>query len=280
VTADAYGNGTGTFVVNTTSAGPSPDFRVVQQLGQCFGEPGEGLVGLTVWAAPVAGRGGGTTSSSSSHRRRRDDDARQQQHRGDARAPPRPGRGGDAPVSESDHHHDDDDDPDDGSAPDYIACATSACAAAAAAANYTCLDVACAPLCFVFDAAADSVAAGVTALPCTYGGASIARADPAFTDNAYWRGRIWGPQLQILYWALQRYAHIPAAAAARQALVAQSKSLLLRNWAAFNQVPENYNAVIGAAEDGAMADPFYHWGALAGSISLENARLTGCQPGA
>jgi hypothetical protein len=36
-------------------------------------------------------------------------------------------------------------------------------------------------------------------------GASIARSDSAFADQAYWRGRAWAPHHMLLYWALARW---------------------------------------------------------------------------
>ena len=34
---------------------------------------------------------------------------------------------------------------------------------------------------------------------------SIARDDPAFKDQNYWRGRIWGPMNYLVYLGLQNY---------------------------------------------------------------------------
>ena len=53
---------------------------------------------------------------------------------------------------------------------------------------------------------------------------SISADDPAFRAHrgAYWRGLVWGPQVLLTYWGLREYAHVPAAAAARRALVAQA----------------------------------------------------------
>lgn len=35
-----------------------------------------------------------------------------------------------------------------------------------------------------------------------------------------------------------------------------------------HKVTENYNGIIGVGEDVGNADPFYHWGALAGFLSF------------
>ena len=62
------------------------------------------------------------------------------------------------------------------------------------------------------------------------------RADAGFVDNNYWRGRIWGPQVQLLYWALRRYDHVPEARAARLSLVEQGARLGLTLWRGSAQV--------------------------------------------
>ena len=114
---------------------------------------------------------------------------------------------------------------------------------------------------------------GVANMPCVFSGNSIIRSDPAFFDNNYWRGRIWGPHLQLMYWGLSEptYKDIPEVASARAALVNQSAALLLQNWGLFRQVTENFNGIVGVGEDVGNADPFYHWGALAGFLSFQEA---------
>ena len=107
-------------------------------------------------------------------------------------------------------------------------------------------------------------------LPCKFGGTSIARSDAAFFDNSYWRGRVWGPHIQLIYWGLAnpKYAAVPSVQEARAALVKQGRALLLQEWNLFRQVTENYNGIIGVGEDVENADPFYTWGALPGFISF------------
>ena len=86
-------------------------------------------------------------------------------------------------------------------------------------------------LCWAFDASTPS------AMPCKFSGNSIARSDAAFFDNDYWRGRIWGPHLQLMYWGLanKAYAGVPSVQAARKELVKTSTSLLLQEWNLFRQ---------------------------------------------
>jgi len=84
-------------------------------------------------------------------------------------------------------------------------------------------------------------ATGLDNLPCAYALPSIARSDPAFFDNGYWRGRIWGPHYALLYWALSAYDDLPQAHDARDELVRHGTALLRNNWALFRHVNENSN---------------------------------------
>jgi neutral trehalase len=94
---------------------------------------------------------------------------------------------------------------------------------------------------------------------------SIARNDPAFKDNKYWRGRIWAPMNYLAYLGLKNYA-LPDA---QQDMVNKSAHLLLQSWNSEHHVYENYNAVTGRGDDaGSWSDPFYHWGALLGFIKM------------
>ncbi|HOW84582.1 MAG TPA: trehalase family glycosidase [Candidatus Aminicenantes bacterium] len=94
---------------------------------------------------------------------------------------------------------------------------------------------------------------------------SIARNDPAFKDNHYWRGRIWAPMNFLVYLGLRNY-ELPRA---RKDLAERSETLLLRSWLGERHVYENYNAETGRGDDaGSWSDEFYHWGALLGFIRL------------
>ena len=90
-----------------------------------------------------------------------------------------------------------------------------------------------------------------------FGLPSIARSDPAFPDNVYWRGRIWGPMNFWTYMGLRRCGM--AEEASRLAL--RSHELFGSEWL-HRRCGENYNADTGAIGDGADADDFYSWGAL------------------
>jgi putative isomerase len=94
---------------------------------------------------------------------------------------------------------------------------------------------------------------------------SIARNDPAFKDNHYWRGRIWAPMNFLVYLGLRNY-DLPEA---RKDMAERSENLLLRSWLGERHVYENYNAETGRGDDaGSWSDEFYHWGALLGFVSL------------
>ena len=105
---------------------------------------------------------------------------------------------------------------------------------------------------------------------------SIARDDPAFKDQNYWRGRIWGPMNYLVYLGLRNY-DVPEV---RRALAEKSLKLVQKEWQAKGHLHENYNAITGEGDDVINSDAFYHWGALLGLIEWteENspapARLT------
>jgi putative isomerase len=97
---------------------------------------------------------------------------------------------------------------------------------------------------------------------------SIARNDPAFKDQDYWRGRIWGPMNYLVYLGLRNY-HQPDIDKARRELAQKSLDLFLSEWRTNGHVHENYNGATGSGDDVASSDRFYHWGALLGLIDLE-----------
>lgn len=93
---------------------------------------------------------------------------------------------------------------------------------------------------------------------------SVPRNDPAYKDNDYWRGRIWGPMNFLVYLGLCNYD----LSAARKDLVEKSYSLLMNQWSKGGSIYENYNALTGEGSDVKNADGFYHWGALLGFIAF------------
>jgi hypothetical protein len=91
---------------------------------------------------------------------------------------------------------------------------------------------------------------------------SIARDDPAFKDQQYWRGRIWGPMNYLVYLGLRNYDD----GAVRKEFADKSYTLFLKEWKENGHVHENYNAVTGSGDDVTSSDRFYHWGALLGYV--------------
>jgi len=90
---------------------------------------------------------------------------------------------------------------------------------------------------------------------------SVERNDPAFKDQNYWRGRIWGPMNYLVYLGLKNYE-----TSAVRKFAAKSYDLFLKEWRDNGHVHENYNAITGTGDDVASSDRFYHWGALLGYI--------------
>ena len=96
---------------------------------------------------------------------------------------------------------------------------------------------------------------------------SIARSDPAFRDQEYWRGRIWGPMNYLVYLGLRNYD----LSSVRRDFAQKSLALFNKEWTLYGHVHENYNAITGMGDDVSSSDRFYHWGALLGLIDyMEN----------
>jgi putative isomerase len=95
---------------------------------------------------------------------------------------------------------------------------------------------------------------------------SIARDDPAFKDQDYWRGRIWGPMNYLVYLGLRNYDQPEVS---RQ-FAEKSYGLFLQEWKKNGHVHENYNGMTGTGDDVRSSDRFYHWGALLGYIQYLN----------
>jgi hypothetical protein len=106
---------------------------------------------------------------------------------------------------------------------------------------------------------------------CYWGLPSISADDPAFPPLGYWRGYVWGPMAQLTYWGLQQYDHVPSVRAARKALCGQMTSMFLQQWNQHAHVCENFNPHKNGTD--CTGTKFYHWGALAGMISIEEEGL-------
>eukprot|EP01062_Namystynia_karyoxenos_P016792 TRINITY_DN16186_c0_g1_i1.p1 TRINITY_DN16186_c0_g1~~TRINITY_DN16186_c0_g1_i1.p1 ORF type:complete len:784 (+),score=289.83 TRINITY_DN16186_c0_g1_i1:70-2352(+) len=101
---------------------------------------------------------------------------------------------------------------------------------------------------------------------CYWGLPSISADDPAFPPLGYWRGYVWGPMMQLTYWGLQRYDDVPSVRTARKALCKQMTALMLRQWGMHGHICENFGPHKDTPD--CTGNKFYHWGALAGFISL------------
>lgn len=99
---------------------------------------------------------------------------------------------------------------------------------------------------------------------------SIARNDPAYPDQEYWRGRVWAPLNFLVYLALRETELTDV----RKDLVEKSKKLFLKEWTEHRHVHENYNSITGEGCDSGNSDKFYHWGALLCMIALMEGGLT------
>lgn len=93
---------------------------------------------------------------------------------------------------------------------------------------------------------------------------SIARNDPAYPDQIYWRGRIWAPMNFLTYMAIREYP-LPEA---QEALVEKSLKLILQEWTEKGHVHENYDGDTGEGCNSPRSDKFYHWGGLLSFIGL------------
>ena len=111
-----------------------------------------------------------------------------------------------------------------------------------------------------------------------YGLPCVSKDDPTYISQDYWRGRIWSPMIQLVYWGLAQYSS-PEVKAATDGLVEQSKALLLRGWFGYEsrndyagagrRVYENFDADTAEGYSySSSAFPLYGWGALAGFVGL------------
>ena len=89
---------------------------------------------------------------------------------------------------------------------------------------------------------------------------TISRDDPAFPNQDYWRGKVWGPVNYLFWVGLQRYAGPELLGSFAQ----KSEELFLRNWVANGRCHENY-----LCNGEGSGDPLYTWGALLGLIGQE-----------
>ncbi|HEX4485428.1 MAG TPA: trehalase family glycosidase [Terriglobales bacterium] len=95
----------------------------------------------------------------------------------------------------------------------------------------------------------------------TYVLPSISRNDPAFTDQFYVRGTIWGPLNYLVYEGINRYGFDRVALQYAQ----KSYDLYMDDWRKAQHDDEQY----GASGGNGGGDPHYTWGALLPMLALE-----------
>lgn len=95
---------------------------------------------------------------------------------------------------------------------------------------------------------------------------SIARNDPAYPDQDYWRGRIWAPMNYLAYEALRSAGQTQAC----KDLADKSRELILKEWRLHGHVHENYDGDTGMGCGVHNSDKFYHWGGLLAYIAILN----------
>jgi hypothetical protein len=81
---------------------------------------------------------------------------------------------------------------------------------------------------------------------------SISRDDPAFTDQNYWRGRVWAPLNFLTYLAFLHH-DLPDA---RHDLACKSRDILMKEWREHRHIHVNYNAMTGEGCDAKNSDRF------------------------
>lgn len=96
----------------------------------------------------------------------------------------------------------------------------------------------------------------------TYVIPSISKSCSAFTDQDYWRGRIWGPMNFLVYEGLKQYPCSEEFNRIAYLFADKSLQLFMKEWQEENHIHENYNCLTGDGDDKFNADPFYTWGAL------------------
>ena len=90
---------------------------------------------------------------------------------------------------------------------------------------------------------------------------TIARNDPAFPDQFYWRGDIWGPTNYMLYEGINRYRFDKVALQYAQ----KSYDLFMDDWRINQHNNEQYHAWGGNG----VGDKHYTWGTLLCLVALE-----------
>jgi hypothetical protein len=101
---------------------------------------------------------------------------------------------------------------------------------------------------------------------------TVSRNHPAFKEQDYWRGRIWGPTNYLVFDGLRRYGFKKVA----REFAKKSWDLFMQEYRKDSHIHECYNAVTGdgddtntTADDKIPSEVFYPWGALLLMMSFE-----------
>jgi len=108
---------------------------------------------------------------------------------------------------------------------------------------------------------------------CYWGLPSISADDPSYKLQGYWRGFVWAPYAQLTWWSMQQYDHVPIVRQTRKALAKQMTAMMMQIWDSKRHICENFSPHNAGGQDGDCTGTwFYHWGGLAGLLSLLEAR--------
>ncbi len=97
---------------------------------------------------------------------------------------------------------------------------------------------------------------------------TIARNDPLFERQRYWKGAIWPPTNFLTYLSLRKSGNREA----HRILAEKSLDMFIDEWERKGFVSENYSAITGRGDDPRLSsDRFHSWGALFGFMAfIEN----------
>jgi putative isomerase len=94
---------------------------------------------------------------------------------------------------------------------------------------------------------------------------SIARNDPDYPRQHYWKGAVWPPLNFLVYLGLRNY-DLPVA---RRELAKKSMGIFLGEWKRKGFISENYSAITGTGDDPRLTStPFYAWCVLMGLMGF------------
>ncbi len=87
---------------------------------------------------------------------------------------------------------------------------------------------------------------------------TVQRDHPAYRDNDYWRGRVWGPTNYLVTEGLRLCGYEDLA----REMAEKSLDMFLQGLRTNGHMYENYNAETGQGDDVENSDPFYTWSGL------------------